>query len=254
MIKLLIGGIQRGEAPPARKRHGIGEDAVGVGLHDLRHHILVGRFVLLILVVQLDFHIGAGHGLAVQQHLPLKHIASIIAEGTGQGNDFRLEPGGLIPAFLFAERRHISLGVMDDVAILGGLPVRLRLHDELIDAGPLDRILRGPAVVIHDFFGFEAGFQVFSLAIGNDLHRFRLGQRHTLHFHRMGKGQVQRDVGVLLVRHRARRRDDHAEVRKRNAGNGQHHDATHQKRFPHNRISLCRADGSQKGTPHAVKP
>ena len=42
--------------------------------------------------------------------------------------------------------------------------------------------------------------------------------------------------------------------RKRNAGNGQHHDATHQKRFPHNRISLCRADGSQKGTPHAVKP
>ena len=43
-------------------------------------------------------------------------------------------------------------------------------------------------------------------------------------------------------------------LRKRNAGNGQHHDATHQKRFPHNRISLCRADGSQKGTPHAVKP
>ena len=123
VIHLFIRRVQGRETPPSGERHAVGEHAAGVGLDHLGDHVIIWRCVRVILVVELHLDFGAGYGLAVKEHQSLEDVARIIAKGPGQGDNFCLEAKGGVPALFLAKGGDYGLGVMDDEAVLGGLPI-----------------------------------------------------------------------------------------------------------------------------------
>src|SRR3569623_1376828 len=136
-----VRNVPRSESPPAGLGHGVGEDAVAVGLDDLSDHGIGRCLQFAAFIVVLDFDFGVGRGLAVQFDDALEDVAGVEPVRAGERYDFGLEPEFVVPAALEAERNHDHFGVMDDEHFLGRFPERFGLDVE-------DEIARFPYGVI----------------------------------------------------------------------------------------------------------
>ena len=212
MLDLERGLVDGGEAPPAGPRRRVGEDAVRVGLHDLRGVIVVGGLLVARLVVVLDLDVGVRDGLAFKEDLPLEGVAGVVAPRTGERNDLGLDAGRFVPALVIAEGGHDHLGVVDDELVLGGLPIGLGFDGELIDARTGDLVVEPPGLLAEELLFDELAEQVLLLAVDEDLHGGRLDHRHAVPLHRMGEGDVELEVGLGLVDDHGVVGDDHPEV------------------------------------------
>ena len=178
-------------------------------------------------VVVLDLDHGASKGLAVTQNLTREHVASVVAEGAREGDNFGLQAQGPVPALLLAKGSHNGLRVVYDVAILGWLPVGYRLHREPIDAWALYRVLRLPCLVVQNLCWRKRRHKILRLAIDMDCEGLWLCQGHAHHFHGMGEGEIKGKCSVLLLLYNRRRGDDHAKMgqgRGRKEGEGKKHE------------------------------